>query len=340
MPTTGWGRHPLRRGSLPAALGRLTASLAPVATALVLAACSSPLPAPPVADSVSVPGVPFFPQSRYQCGPAALATTLWHSGVDVDANTLAPAVYLPDREGSLQPELLAAVRRHGRVPYRIPGTPEALLAELNAGYPVLVLQNQGFAALPRWHYAVVVAYDAQRGRWLLRSGTESRRGESHALFMLGWSRAQRWAMVSAPPGELPATVTVDEALRALADAEGLLRPEVALAAWEATQARWPDNGDIRFATANAARRAGRDARAAALFRQLLEQRPQHLAARNNYADLLLIQGCHHRAAAVLAPALAQSSTAASLGPALRDTARAIAHAASNSAVTPPCSLRD
>ncbi|MBN7795456.1 PA2778 family cysteine peptidase [Parahaliea mediterranea] len=284
--------------------------------------------------------MPFFPQSRYQCGPAALATTLWHSGVDVDAEALAPAVYLPAREGSLQPELLAAVRRHGRVPYRIPGTVDALLEELTAGRPVLVLQNQGFAALPRWHYAVVVAYDAHRGQWVLRSGTEGRRRESHALFLLGWSRAERWAIVTARPGELPATVTPDEALRALADAEGLLRPEAALAAWETSLSRWPDHGDIRFATANAARRAGRDGRAATLYRQLLDQRPAHLAARNNYADLLLARGCHHRASTVIAPALEQSPASPGLGAALRDTARAISRAAASAPAISPCPLGD
>ena len=68
-----------------------------------------------VPQSVELAGVPFFPQDDYQCGPAALATVLAHSGVRVTPEALVPQVYLPARHGSLQVEMLAAARRHDRV---------------------------------------------------------------------------------------------------------------------------------------------------------------------------------------------------------------------------------
>ena len=37
---------------------------------------------PPLPVSVDLDGTPFFPQERYQCGPAALATILNESGID------------------------------------------------------------------------------------------------------------------------------------------------------------------------------------------------------------------------------------------------------------------
>src|SRR3569623_3188919 len=79
---------------------------------VVLSGCAAPLqstawratlPAE-LTHAVELAAVPFFPQERYQCGPAALATVLASSGAAVTADELAPQVYLPARQGSLQPE--------------------------------------------------------------------------------------------------------------------------------------------------------------------------------------------------------------------------------------------
>ena len=47
-------------------------------------------------------GVPFFPQDDYQCGPAALATSMASFNVNVTPEQLVSQVYLPARQGSLQ----------------------------------------------------------------------------------------------------------------------------------------------------------------------------------------------------------------------------------------------
>ena len=120
----------------------------------------------PADVSLDLDRTPFFPQERYQCGPAALATVLASSGVAVDLGALVDRVYLPGRKGSLQVEMLAASRAAGRVPYVIDGTLLALQDELDAGRPVVVLQNLGVTAIPKWHYAVVVGIgdaDARAG---------------------------------------------------------------------------------------------------------------------------------------------------------------------------------
>ena len=70
-----------------------------------------PADLPPQRELVDVP---FFPQERYQCGPAALATVLDYSGREVGPDELVPLVYVPERQGSFQVEMLAATRRHER----------------------------------------------------------------------------------------------------------------------------------------------------------------------------------------------------------------------------------
>src|SRR5262245_10708622 len=145
---------------------------------------------------VDLESTPFFPQSDYQCGPAALATVLAPAGIDVTPDELVSEVYLPGRRGSLQVELIAATRSRGRLPYLLPPRGDVLLAELAAGRPVLVLQKLGAGPWPGWHYAVLVGYDRASDAVLLRSGTTRRLEMSAKRFFWSWDRGGRWAMLA------------------------------------------------------------------------------------------------------------------------------------------------
>jgi len=267
----------------------------------VLASCTGREIAFPEPPATQLAAVPFYPQDAYQCGPAALATVLGWSGSDVDLDALVSSAYLPGRQGSLQPEIIAAARRAGRIPYPIPAAPASIGAELAAGHPVLVLQNLGLRSSPRWHYAVVVGYDPVAGTFILRSGTERARREDVQRFMASWQRADYWGLVVLPPGDLPASQQAAEPLvRALADTEAFLPVQDALNTWERFLTQWPDEPDVLFGSANARRHSDNPASAAALFRRLLARDADHLAARNNLADLLLSQGCGQGAQRVMA----------------------------------------
>ena len=163
-----------------------------LAVALLAAGCATsgdqvrlPHGAP---SRIELDSVPFFPQSRYQCGPAALATVLVASGRPATPAELVDEVYLPARRGSLQLELQAATRQRGRIAYQIKPTLESLVAELTAGRPVLVLLNLGLGRWPIWHYAVVVGFDAERERFILRSGTTRRKEMRASRFAGAWRR--------------------------------------------------------------------------------------------------------------------------------------------------------
>ena len=132
---------------------------APLALLAALAACSvNPkldLAEAAGSEPVELVDVPFHPQEAYHCGPATLLTVLEASGVDdASYDGLVQRVFVPGLEGSLQTEMTAAAREHGRIAYLLPPEPSAVFAELAAGRPVLVLLNQGVRSLPFWHYAV------------------------------------------------------------------------------------------------------------------------------------------------------------------------------------------
>ncbi len=268
-------------------------------------------PAPELTD------VPFFPQTEYQCGPAALATLLADAGADVTADDLVDEVYVEGLHGSLQAELLGATRRHGFIPYVIEPDPAALVAEVAAGRPVLVLQNFGLPRVPVWHYAVVVGADADHV--VLRSGTEQRRRERTKRFMRSWRGGARWAFVALEPGTLAATATPAAYVHALGDAERVLPMPARAAAADAALDRWPDDSLVLFASAATAFEQGNLDRSAELYRKLLAGAPQDAAARNNLANVLAARGCTALALEEARTALASVETDSPLYAAIADT---------------------
>jgi tetratricopeptide (TPR) repeat protein len=306
----------------------LARSIAGAVLAVALAGCASApqFDAAPTA-SIELVDVPFFPQTAYQCGPAALATILAHEGLNVGADELAPAVYVEGLRGSLQAELLAATRRHGLVPYLLEPNPAALFAEVESGRPVLVLQNVGLRRFPVWHYAVVVGFDADRGAVVLRSGTERRRRERLARFLRSWRRGEQWAFVAAPADNPPATATAERWIRAVADTERMLPRDTAADAFAVARTRWPHDALVLFAAAAHKGAAGRWEAAARDYTALLELDPGHAAARNNLANMLAEGGCFDEALRHAHTALAAVAPDSSLYAPIRDTVETLARQA-------------
>ncbi|MDH4096171.1 MAG: PA2778 family cysteine peptidase [Betaproteobacteria bacterium] len=263
-----------------------------VLLAALVSGCAAPQVAglleqlpPDLAASAEVAATPFYPQEDYQCGPASLAALLNHAGRDATPESLVPQVYLPARQGSLQPELLAATRRHALVAYVLEPRLEALLREIASGTPVLVLQNLALDWAPQWHYAVAIGYDLGARRIILRSGVTERLAMSLDTFERTWTRGGGWAMVALPPGRLPVTASERGFLSAVASLERL-HPVAAEQAYEAALARWPGSALAALGLGNA-RYARHDlSGAAASYRRATQLAPASADAWNNLAQAL------------------------------------------------------
>jgi len=258
---------------------------------------------PSRAERVELAAVPFFPQEDYQCGPAALATVLQSAGIARTPAQLVEQVYLPQRQGSLQVELLGASRRAGAVPYVLRNQPDDLLREVAAGHPVVVLQDLGWPLLPRWHYAVVVGYDLAQKTLTLRSGTVGRLVMPLDAFDRSWAKAERWAFVALPPDRLPASASEPDYVAAAAVFERV-SPALGPRAYQTALGAWPTNLLARLALGNAAYRQRQLESARVQYRQATVDHPASGDAWNNLAQVLFEQGQADEAAQAARSAVA------------------------------------
>jgi len=281
------GRRPpgrLRRRVRRLALALATSMLTGACVLLPQGAPDTGLPAG-LPATLELTQVPFYAQEEHQCGPATLAMALTFAGTPRTPQQLESQVYLPQRHGALQPEMLAAPRRAGLLAYPLKPALGSVLQEVAARHPVIVLQNLGWNLFPQWHYALVVGYSLDRDEVVLRSGTTARLAMDLNDFARSWERAGRWAFVVLPPGQLPATAVEDDYVAAAASLERVA-PAAAGVAYAAALARWPANVVARIGLGNVAYGENRLADAEQAFRQATRDHPEAGDAWNNLAQVL------------------------------------------------------
>ena len=283
-------RIPGRRAAIVLSLSALVACATPQTDRLLDDAAALP-------PRAEVAGVPFFPQEKYYCGPAALAMVLSWSGLTVTQDEIAAQVYTPGREGTLQNDVVAAARRNGRLAVPIARLSD-LMAELATGHPVVVFQNLGLGWYPVWHYAVAVGYDLNSGDLILHSGLEPQRVMSLRTFERSWARGDHWGLVILPSEELPASADEVTVLRAAIGLEQAGRLQEAAAAYAAIARRWPASLEAWIGLGNAAYSAGNLDKAENAFRTAAGRHPNAGTAWNNLAHVLGQKG--RRADAVAA----------------------------------------
>lgn len=240
-------------------------------------------------DQMLLGTVPFFAQDDHLCGPASLAMVAQAAGRPVTPAQLTPQVYLPGRQGALQVEMLTAARRQGLVPYLLASDLQALLAEVVAGEPVLVLQNLGLSLSPLWHYAVVIGYDRATQDLILHSGTTARQRMPVSTFEQTWARSGHWALRVTPPARLPATAQPEPWARAVAALERV-DPPAAYAAWATALQRWPNDRSALLGLGNTAHAMDQRERAVEAFEAATQAHPDWADAWHNLAQVRLDLG--------------------------------------------------
>lgn len=250
-------------------------------TAAILERLPSDIP-----PRVELENVPFFPQDDYQCGPASLATVLNASGIKIEPQTLVSQVYIPSKKGSLQIEMLTAIRRQGRIAYELQPQLIDILREINAGRPVLVLENFNSGFSQTWHYAVVVGYDLNREEMISRSGTNRRETLSFNTFEYIWKQGGYWAYVVLPLDELPATVNEQRYTQSVSALEESGQLHHAKIAYQTLLKRWPKNLIGQIGLGNIAYASGDLESAKKILTEAIHHHPDIALIHNNLAHVL------------------------------------------------------
>ncbi len=238
--------------------------------------------------SHEITAVPFYPQEKYQCGPAALAMAISWSGVPARPEDLVEEVYTASRKGSLQVAMIAAARRHGRIAYEISGL-ESLFSEIAAGYPVIILQNLSISWFPVWHYSVAVGYDAIQEHVILRSGTDSRKIMPFGVFEKTWARSSYWGIIILKPTQLPAFAKKKTYLSAVLGLEKAQQFQAAVCGYRTALKRWPHSLAARMGLGNSYYALGDFSNSELAFKETIRMHPRAGAAYNNLAQVLMEQ---------------------------------------------------
>ncbi|MGA8135549.1 MULTISPECIES: hypothetical protein [Pseudomonas] len=167
-------------------------------------------------ERVELNAVPFFRGEAYQGGTMALATMLSQQSVSVTPGLLEKPLKLPGAEDGLERNMQVLAREYGMVVYPLDPELSALLAQVAAGYPVLVRFNEGRVwSTPR--YGVLVGYNRTKQTVLLRAGMSPRLPMKFSAFASAWKGAGSWAVLVQAPTQLPAQVDRQRWLKAAND---------------------------------------------------------------------------------------------------------------------------
>ncbi|MFK7794914.1 MAG: PA2778 family cysteine peptidase [Gammaproteobacteria bacterium] len=235
--------------------------------------------------------VPFIEQTDNLCGPASLAMVANYYGQNVSAEEVAKLIYIPEKKGSLQIEMQAAARSLGLVAYSMNMDLASLRSEINAERPVIVLQNLAFNIYPVWHYSVVTGRDPNNDYFLLHSGRHEYYRSSWTTFENTWRRGKYWALIAAPAGDIPNSVTEQEATKAALDLEKVGKLRAAQLTYAAVIERWPENFTAQVGLANTHMQLQEPLAASNAYKQALQLDTQSAEALNNFAYSAFDLGC-------------------------------------------------
>lgn len=148
-----------------------------------------------------IKGVPFFPQEKYDCGPASLASVMNFYGVPVSKEEVAKEVYNPTLNGTLSIDILRYARARGFDAAYYKGRMEDIKKEISQGEPVILFLDLGYSFYPVRHYIVAVGYNDKTGYLITYSGAEKDKTFSYKEIESAWEKTGFGTILITPKGQ-------------------------------------------------------------------------------------------------------------------------------------------
>jgi len=145
-----------------------------------------------------IPDVPFFPQSKYQCGPASLASVLNYHGCRITPEEISKAIYRKRLRGTLSMDLLLLAQGMGFKARAYRGDLPDLKEQISKDRPLIVFQDLGNPLLSIRHFSVVIGYDETKGILILHSGKHADKAIPYERFLRSWAKMDNWTLLILP----------------------------------------------------------------------------------------------------------------------------------------------
>jgi hypothetical protein len=140
-----------------------------------------------------IPGVTFYSQEAYQCGPASLAGVLTFWGIEVDPGEISKEIFSRSARGTLNIDMVLYAQKRGLYALQYTGNMEDLRKNINAGCPVIVLVAYGFSLYEVDHFMVVTGY--YDNGVIVNSGREQNKFMDEGDFLKIWGKANYWTLL-------------------------------------------------------------------------------------------------------------------------------------------------
>jgi len=272
----------------------LLALTLPAASACVSLAPRSRTPSP---QATVVPGVTLMTFAQDRCGAGSLALVLSARGASHSPEELEASLPDVDGRGVLSVDMLLAARARGFDAALLAGTAAGLQRELAAGRPAILMLRLLDAPGTRrdiYHYVVADGVDPSRGLFRLQYGDGKLRWVALSSIDGGWKAAGHALLVVRTRDETDAVLGRAMAL------ESERRFEEAEALYREVLEVRPDSVRAWVDVGNVAAERGRRADAEAAYRRALGIDGDDRDALNNLAWLLLSEGARLEEAESLA----------------------------------------
>lgn len=227
-----------------------------------------------------IENVEFVDQSAGYCGPATLTMALRWAGKSVTVDELAPQVFTPGFNGSLQTDLISASRRQAMMAVRIEGLNQ-LLTEVAAGRPVIIFENLALSWAPQWHYALVLGYDLAKQEIIMHSGHDPYFRWDLSKFERSWMLGEYWGLVILPPGELAVAAGELANVTAAVGLEQAQKIPEAEKSYRKVLEKWPTSLVALIGLANILQKSGKKSEAVSLLKIAVKNHPDSKAAQHN-----------------------------------------------------------
>lgn len=137
--------------------------------------------------------VPFYPQQEYQCGPSSLAGVMNYHGLNITPEKIADDIFSKSAKGTLGLDMVIYAKNKGVRAMQYAGSLDDLKANINSGYPLIVLVDYGFLFYQHNHFMVIIGYNDYG--ILVNSGSADKQFIDTESFVKTWEKTNYWTLL-------------------------------------------------------------------------------------------------------------------------------------------------